>query len=320
MNRSNMDINNFKENVKWLTAEGFDCFAELIWGAPGETYKSFIRGYDQLAKFIPRISVYPLLILPNTHYSENKERYGLVTIRNCKDDFEYVLSHNTISPEDNYHMYQFLFWERIMVENMVFHSIWVPIQKVLEITQSQVLLSLNHWVEQRNDRDLLVIKEYCSRMVNGFDMSVISEVLRYIYSNALSVSTLFSTWWEEEILPLIPISLVDLFSEIFRYQQLTWPIYYNPGDSKLQLPTDVKTVFHDDEQYYVREGQKFIYDIPYILENIMNVDELCIEKKEIEYSIYYKSGFHNYIDNQEFIPMYIGRAHILEKGEISIDC
>jgi radical SAM superfamily enzyme YgiQ (UPF0313 family) len=318
MNRSNMDINNYEETVKWLNAEGFDCFAELIWGAPGETYDSFIQGYDQVAKFIPRISVYPLLILPNTHYSKNREKYGLVTIRNNKDDFEYILSHKTISPGDNYRMYQFLFWERIMVENMVFHSIWIPIQKVLTVTQSQVLLSLNHWIERSDDKNARDLIEYRSKMVNDLDMSVIPETLRYIYLNSHNVSQLFGKWWSEEILPLVPPYFMDLFSEIFRYQQLTWPIYYNPADGKQQLPEDIKPVFYNNEQYYVRERQKFGYDIPHILERIKGADSLSAEKEEMEFSIYYKSGFHNYIDNQEFIPIYIGRTYIPERQKVKI--
>ena len=33
--------------VRWLDREGLDCYAELIWGAPGETVDSFMSGYDR---------------------------------------------------------------------------------------------------------------------------------------------------------------------------------------------------------------------------------------------------------------------------------
>jgi radical SAM superfamily enzyme YgiQ (UPF0313 family) len=37
MNRRNMKINQWRELAEWLAAEGLDAYAELIWGAPGET-------------------------------------------------------------------------------------------------------------------------------------------------------------------------------------------------------------------------------------------------------------------------------------------
>jgi radical SAM superfamily enzyme YgiQ (UPF0313 family) len=318
MNRSNMGFNNYLDTVKWLKGEGFDCFIELIWGAPGETSESFIQGYDQLSEFVPRISVYPLLILPNTHYSENRDEYGLVTVRNNKDDFEYVLSHRTINIEDNHQIYRFLFWARLIVENMVFRNIWLPVRKLTSLTQSQVLLSLDRWIEQRSDEASLTLKGYRSKIVNDFDISVISEALHYIYSDSPNLSALFHRWWNEELLPLIPIRFTDFLSEIFRYDQLTWPIYYIPGDSKVKLPGDIKIILYNDEQYYVREKQKFFFNIPSILEGITCSDELAIERKEIEFSIYYKSGFYNYIDNQEFTPLYIGKARLNEEPNIKI--
>src|SRR3712207_2762784 len=66
MQRRNMKLNEWEELVHWLRREGLDCYAELIWGAPGETPESFFEGYDRLARYMTRIAVYPLLLLPNT--------------------------------------------------------------------------------------------------------------------------------------------------------------------------------------------------------------------------------------------------------------
>ncbi len=66
MQRRNMRLNDWEELVHWLRGEGLDCYAELIWGAPGETPQSFYEGYDRLAKHMTRIAAYPLLLLPNT--------------------------------------------------------------------------------------------------------------------------------------------------------------------------------------------------------------------------------------------------------------
>jgi radical SAM C-methyltransferase len=97
MQRRNMKVNQWESLVDWLAEEGLDCYAELIWGAPGETPASFLEGYDRLATKVSRIAVYPLLLLPNTSYSEQRELHGFVTVRGQSDDFEYVLA-NRSSP------------------------------------------------------------------------------------------------------------------------------------------------------------------------------------------------------------------------------
>jgi radical SAM superfamily enzyme YgiQ (UPF0313 family) len=74
MNRRNMKLNEWEDLAAWLDKEGLDCYAELIWGVPGETVDSFMLGYDRLSRHVSRIAVYPLHLLPNTHYME-KARY-----------------------------------------------------------------------------------------------------------------------------------------------------------------------------------------------------------------------------------------------------
>ena len=66
MNRKNMKVNDWHDLVEWLEGEGLDCYAEIIWGSPGETVESFLAGYDRLAEHVSRIAMYPLLLLPNT--------------------------------------------------------------------------------------------------------------------------------------------------------------------------------------------------------------------------------------------------------------
>ena len=47
MNRRNMRLNDWHDLVDWLTTEGLECYAELIWGTPGESVESFLSGYDE---------------------------------------------------------------------------------------------------------------------------------------------------------------------------------------------------------------------------------------------------------------------------------
>src|SRR6185503_9327422 len=117
-------------------------YAELIWGAPGETVESFLKGYDRLAAQIPRIAVYPILLLPNTDYSEKKQQYGIISVRGDQDDFEYILAHDTMSFADNKRMQRFLFWSRVMADAAVLRHSWNAVGRLGGITQSQVLLNL----------------------------------------------------------------------------------------------------------------------------------------------------------------------------------
>ena len=77
MHRKNMKLNEFEDLARWLQAEGLDTYAELIWGLPGETADTFIKGYDRISEHVSKIAIYPHLILPNTDFDKNRDRYGL---------------------------------------------------------------------------------------------------------------------------------------------------------------------------------------------------------------------------------------------------
>ena len=134
-----------------LRKEGLDCYAELIWGAPGETCESFLHGYDMLAKYMTRIAVYPLLLLPNTEYASDKSRFGFTTVRGDQDDFEYVLASNTMTINENLAMKKFILWARAMAEHLVFRHIWAPLRELAEMTQSEVISNMMQWFETSLD-------------------------------------------------------------------------------------------------------------------------------------------------------------------------
>src|SRR6202035_1184858 len=147
MGRRNMRINDWEDLAGWLQAEGLDLYAELIWGCPGETIEGFLAGYDRLARHVTRIAVYPHLIMPNTGYSTERKQHGLVTWRPLDHDFELVLAHKTMSIADNQRMHRFLFWARTIAEHLYFRAIWKPLDAFAGLTQSQVLLSLDRWID-----------------------------------------------------------------------------------------------------------------------------------------------------------------------------
>ena len=137
MQRKNMKVNEWEELADWLIKQGFDLYAELIWGVPGETYESFIEGYDRLAEKVSRITIYGHLLIPNTEFTENRSEHGFVTVRGEVHDFEYVIAHNTMTIADNIRAHRFIFWARVLADFLVFRRLWFPLRKLINLPQSK---------------------------------------------------------------------------------------------------------------------------------------------------------------------------------------
>ncbi|HEY6803369.1 MAG TPA: KedN5 family methylcobalamin-dependent radical SAM C-methyltransferase [Pyrinomonadaceae bacterium] len=303
MHRENMKLNEFDDLGRWLQAEGLDTYAELIWGLPGETPDSFIEGYDRISEFTSRIATYPHLLLPNTDFYQNRERYGLVTVRHEEFDFEYVISHPDMTIEDNARMHQFLFWSRVVGENAIFRNIWGPLRKLASIKQSQVLKSLDEWCGRQTDDVVRGIWECREEMVQTMDSARVHGGIRYFYYKH-AFTTRLESWWEEEILPLVPVDLRPFFTELFRYELLTLPV---PEDS--DLAAELKTVFLDEKEFFAREVDGFHFDISTILRSIeAGVPCDLAEGPPRSETFYYRVGFADYIDSHELVILYSGRS------------
>jgi radical SAM superfamily enzyme len=159
MRRRNMKLNRWEELTDWLAEEEMEAFVELIWGAPGETTDSFFEGYDKLAEKVPRIAVYPLLLLPNTDYSEQRAIHGFVTVRGQSDDFEYVLANRTSTLEENLRMQRFMYLARILGENQYFKRLWHPARRLAGMTQSQVIHSLPDWIDASDHPSVVAFRD-----------------------------------------------------------------------------------------------------------------------------------------------------------------
>lgn len=303
MHRKNMKLNEFEDLARWLQAEGLDTYAELIWGLPGETSDTFIEGYDRISEFVSRIATYPLLVLPSTDLDQNRERYGLVTMRHEDCDFEYVISHPDMSIEENARMHQFLFWARVVAENTVFRNIWIPLRKLASIKQSQVLKSLDEWAGRQTDDVVRGIWECRQEMVRTMDSSRTQRGTRYFYYEH-ALATRLQSWWREEILPAVPVHLRPFFTELFRYEISTLPI---PEDS--DLASELKTVYFDEKEYFEREVGEFHFDMPTLLRSIEAGEPYDLEEGlPRSETFYYRVGFSDYIDNHEFVILYSGRS------------
>lgn len=313
MQRKNMKVNEFEGLARWMRAEGLDTYAELIWGLPGETSETFIEGYDRISEYVSRIATYPHLILPNTDFDKNRERYGLVTIRHEDCDFEYVISHPDMTIEENARMHQFLFWARVVAENTIFRNIWVPLRKLASIKQSQVLKSLDEWAGRQTDEVVRGIWECREEMVRTMDSSRTHRGTRYFYYEH-ALATRLQSWWREEILPAVPEHLRPFFTELFRYEVSTLPI---PEDS--DLASKLNTVHFDEKEYFEREVGEFRFDMPALLRAIEAGTPCDLEEgPPRSETFYYRVGFSDYIDNHEFVTLYSGRSMAELRNEKSL--
>ncbi len=299
MKRKNMRVNDWEDLVHWLRQEGLDCYAELIWGAPGETYQSFLDGYDRLARYVNRIATYPLLLLPNTAYSNAKEDYGFITVRGQQDDFEYVLAHNTMTFAENLEMQRFLVWARAIAENLIFRHIWGPLRELAGMSQSAILTSLMMWFRSSEHPSAVAIGAIHGRMGQA---SAFRSLLQELHSNP-DMNEILAMWWRESIAPQVPSRHLPLLTEVFRYDCISRPVYDEPG---LTVAPELELIEFGGEPYYRRTGLKFNYDVPALVQCIREGGEFSTDPKPVEVSLYYKVGFHQYIDNHEEVVYFVG--------------
>jgi radical SAM superfamily enzyme YgiQ (UPF0313 family) len=303
MQRRNMHLNDWEELVQWLRHEGLDCYAELIWGAPGETKQSFLEGYDRLARYITRIAVYPLLLLPNTEYVRAREQHRFQTVRGENDDFEYVLAHSTMTIAENMDMKRFILWARSMAEHLVFRHMWAPLRELGGMSQSTVILSMAEWFEASSHPVAARLAGLARRLLR--QPSTVPTFLRELYAEQ-EIDVLFSSWWREAVRPLLPAAHVEFLDEVFRYDCATRPVFDMPS---LRPPEsgDLDLVEIDSEVYYRRTGVGLDHDVPEILAEFQRSGVWRIERRPAELTIYYKAGFHRHYVNHEEGAYFVGR-------------
>ena len=234
-----MKVNDWEDLAEWLHKEGLDCYAELIWGAPGETVESFMHGYDRLSRHVSRIAVYPILLLPNTDYAEKKNEYGIVSVRGDHDDFEYVLAHDPMTFAENQLMQRFLYWSRVLADAAVLRLSWVALRELGSVSQSKVLRSMDDWIGQTDNPAAAVLRESVT-----MGTAAPGAAIAFLYRDP-QAKRLLSRWWEEAVRPNLPPDTAPLLDEVFRYDLLTQPIHRIAG---IPLDEDVSVVCVGGEQ------------------------------------------------------------------------
>lgn len=306
MKRKNMKVNDWRSLAAWLKSQGLACYSELIWGTPGETCESFLEGYAALSEHVSRIAVYPLLIMPNTDYSENRKDHGFVLLRSEHDDFEYVIANKTMSFEDNKRMHHFIFWARVVAENQIFRYIWTPLRLLEGIGQVEVLQSLDRWFSAQTDKVSKGLIACRAEMVDNLDASRVTRGIQYFYLEDQLPQKLLQ-WWREEILTKVKEDNRPFFEELFQYDLVTRPVY-QPTNQRVRSKgdLDLETTDIRQEKYYVRRGFVFHYDVPALYSKIIAGDKPAFVPSRREVTLYYREGFAKHIDNHEFVSRYVG--------------
>ncbi|WP_329791359.1 KedN5 family methylcobalamin-dependent radical SAM C-methyltransferase [Lentzea sp. DG1S-22] len=303
MNRHNMKVNEWEDLAQWLDQEGLDCYAELIWGAPGETVESFMEGYDRLSRHVSRIAVYPLHLLPNTSYAGKKDEYGIVTVRGDRDDFEYVLSHDTMTLEDNRLVKRFLFWARVMAENAVLRHTWVGLRELADIKQSEVMRDLDAWIAATDAPAADPLRAAVLRA--STDDRAYGDAVKYLLGDP-SAKRLLERWWTESVRPSLATEHAEVLDAIFRYDILTQPAYHSTeaAEPAERLPV---VELHGTE-YFVRKDVEFEYDVPSIIEKVRLGSRDLPEPGRWKSDLYYRVGAEDFIGstNHEEIVYFMG--------------
>ncbi|WP_336159399.1 KedN5 family methylcobalamin-dependent radical SAM C-methyltransferase [Amycolatopsis sp. VC5-11] len=306
MNRRNMKVNDWEDLADWLVGEGFDLYAELIWGAPGETIESFMEGYDKLARRVSRIACYPMLLLPNTDYSEKKEEFGLITVRGDHDDFEYLLANETVSFRQNQQMQRFLFWARVLAEMAVLRHTWAGLREFGGISQSEALRSFGRWVEETDDPAAPPLRAAMESAIAGTGDLV--AAISFLYTDPAAES-LLRRWWRESVRNRVPAARGPVLDEIFEYDLLTRPVCEQRGGGMAEdgaLPV----VEVRGEDYYLRAGVELRYDVPGIIAAVRAGAEPDLRARPVTLDLYYKTGAESAVNstNHETIVHFMGMS------------
>ncbi len=304
-NRRTMKVNDWEDLAEWLDREGLDAYAELIWGAPGETLGTFFEGYDRLSRHVSRIAVYPLHLLPNTEYAEKKAEHGIVSVRGDHDDFEYILAHNTVSFSDNELMKRFLFWSRVVAENAVLRHTWVGLREIGGVSQSRVLRTLDAWVSSTDDPAAVPLQAAVTAATEANSDVAYGDAVKYLFGDP-EARRLLRRWWDEAVTPLLEPESRPVLEVIFDYDLLTQPFYHHP---KAGTPAEVlPTRSVRGETYFVREDLVLSYDAPGIIRELRAGEKPHIEPVRTAVTLYYRAGAENFIGstNHEEVVHFVG--------------
>jgi radical SAM C-methyltransferase len=206
--------------------------------------------------------------------------------------------------QQNLEMKRFMVWARALAEHLVFRRIWVPMRVLAGLTQSTVVSSIMNWFDGCAHPAAARITAVANRVRR--QPSAIPEFLKALYSEP-ELDELFTTWWNETVVPMLPRRHVAVLTEIFRFDLLSRPVFDPPdllGGPSRGLPT----VDVEGEAYYLRPDAHFDHDIPAVLAAADREEVYDAGPRPTTLSIYLKVGFHAHYGNHEQGVYFSGRT------------
>ena len=283
-------LNYIKE---WAKERGVEFFIELIWGLPGETIDSFVTNINKLSSITKRFAVYPLVVLPKSGIVDERKRFELKTIKETDNDFEYVVSNYSLLQLDNFRFTKYIFWIRLLSENMLFRGIWDFLQEMIGYTFFDVIISFTDFVgslEPTNEFETTI-----QELTIQCDLhSKIPETILSIYSNLCDFKKMVYEWWKKCIISKISADYEDYFQEVIKYEMTMLPLISFEKGKYLEI---------GNYTYFIQENLLFKYDF---LKDGYVVNKEKIKPANIRYDVRYRVGFQDFMYNQEFIPQHLG--------------
>lgn len=302
MKRKNMQLNQFEDLCEQLQSQGMAVHAELIWGAPGETVESFLAGYDRVAAHISRIATYPLLLLPNTDYDKRRAEYDFLTVRDQASDYEFVLSHTTMSIADNEYMHRFLFWSRVVAEYQILRYIWTPLRVLAGVEQSEIILSMARWFGEHGGSAAAGLLRFAEDVVENLDVTRIPDAVTHIYLEAEALGPLFRAWWRDEMMPRVEPDQRAFFDDLFEYDWMSRPVHDQATEARSMPTAEV-----DGIAYYTRDVEVG-HDIPHLVHAMQFEGSTDIEPTlDGPTTLHHQVGFYAVCQSHEFVPRYAAK-------------
>ena len=222
--RKNIPIEQYDVLRDKCQEKGIETFCELIYGLPGETYRSFMDGVKKSAKDNVMISIYPSEMLHGSEGSEKqfREKYGIKSAYRVIP--RYISSNNELPT---------LEYEQIVVETDAlpledFYRIRF-FQFIFYIFKSELFLELSH-----------ALTTY------GFDYVMLTELISEDKENwTPRIRKLFSDFEEASRSEFVPkkkleFTLEDVKEARIRCKQLN-PLYMSKIVTDTELISDFKS-------------------------------------------------------------------------------
>ena len=251
---------------------------------------------------MPRIAVYPLLLLPNTAFAEERERHGFVTLRGQHDDFEYVLANRATSIADNLVMQRFMYWARLLGENQFFRHVWRPIRLLAGMTQSEVVMDLMRWFDASEEPEAA---RFARAIPVLAESPAVARGLRALHSTR-TLDLEIERWWSGRVVPRFPAVWREFAADLYRYERWCRAVYVEPL-------RDPPSGWHVEGDEYHSDAVPFSYPVAGVLEELARAGRAAPVARPVTYVFHAPAGFHDHLDNHETGAHYVARP-----AEVSI--